>query len=105
MKTIRQMIEWAREMHTCHEMGRWLQHYLDGELDATTAEQVRVHLLTCVRCGLEFDTYRRIVDVLHEAPADEPIVIGDADAVERLRAFAARLARSDDGSRGDESGS
>ena len=95
MKRLREMREMVSEMHTCHEMGRWLQHYLDGEIDEATAEQVRQHLMTCVRCGMEFDTYRRIVDVLHDAPNHEPVVIGDAEAVDRLRAFAAHLADTD----------
>ncbi len=95
MKRLRHVRETVDEMRTCHAMGRWLQHYLDGELDAATAAQVREHLMTCVRCGMEFDTYRRIVDVLHDSPDGQPVVIEDRDALERLRAFAARLAEGD----------
>ena len=92
MKMLGKMTTTVREMRTCREMGKWLQHYLDGELDGPTSEQVQDHLLTCVRCGLEFDTYERIVDALHETADESPALITDEVAVERLRRFAEELA-------------
>lgn len=78
-------------MRTCHEMGRWLQHYLDNELDVTTAAQVREHLLECVKCGMEFDTFQRIVDTLRETPDDQVLVLENTVSIERLRHFAEQL--------------
>ena len=95
MKRFHDIRESVKEMRTCHEMGKWLQHYLDGELDPTTSGQVRDHLLTCVRCGLEFDTYRRIVDVMRRSPQDPTAVKNDEVAAERLRDFAEQLAHAD----------
>ena len=83
-----------RAMRTCHAMGRWLQHYLDGELDIKTAEEVADHLLTCVRCGLEFETYAKIKDALHETSQKSPFFIEDEVTLERLRYFAHQLAGS-----------
>ena len=97
MARFRKVREKVSEMRTCHEMGRWLQHYLDGEIDEATAKQVREHLMTCVGCGMEFDTYRRIVDVLHNTADNEPVVIGDAESLDRLRAFAAHLSNTAQG--------
>ncbi|MBU6495425.1 MAG: zf-HC2 domain-containing protein [Acidobacteria bacterium] len=86
----RSFLESLREMKTCHEMGKWLQNYLDGEIDSATADQVRDHLVTCVKCGMEFETYRRIVESLDERPST-PAVISDDVAVARLRRFAENL--------------
>jgi anti-sigma factor RsiW len=78
--------ETVREMRTCHEVAKWLQSYLDGELDESGIARVEDHLETCMRCGLEFDTYARIKLALHESP-----VIHDDVALERLRHFADEL--------------
>jgi anti-sigma factor RsiW len=91
MKPLKQLGDDLREMRTCHRLGRWLQHYLDGELDAATTAEVRRHLETCVRCGLEVDTYARITTALREAGGDAPALIGDEVALERLRRFADEL--------------
>jgi anti-sigma factor RsiW len=80
-----------REMRNCHEVGQWLQHYLDGELEPVVSAQVEEHLETCVRCGLEFDTYSRIKTALHDASALSPELIEDQIALHRLRRFADEL--------------
>ena len=90
-----------REMRTCHEVGQWLQDYLDGELEDSRTEQVEDHLRTCVRCGLEFDTYTKIVSALHDTAEQSPTLINDVVALARLRRFAFQLTgehdtRSDD---------
>jgi anti-sigma factor RsiW len=36
----------------CRQVGRVLQRDLDGELDPTGKEAVRLHLEDCLRCGL-----------------------------------------------------
>jgi len=80
-----------REMRTCHDVGKWLQSYLDGELGSTAALQVEDHLETCMRCGMEFETYSSIKKALHEASGRSPLLIEDEIALERLRRFADQL--------------
>lgn len=84
----------VREMRVCHDLGQWLQHYLDDELESPLAEQVAEHLETCVRCGLEADTYTRIKSALREGSGRTP-VIEDEVALQRLRRFADALASDD----------
>jgi anti-sigma factor RsiW len=91
VRMLRGMRDNVRAMRTCHEMGRWLQHFLDGELDVKTSEEVEDHLLTCVRCGMEFDTYAKIKEALHETSRQSPFMIEDEVAIERLRRFANEL--------------
>ncbi|MGH8986812.1 MAG: anti-sigma factor family protein [Acidimicrobiia bacterium] len=73
----------------CPEVARVLQRYLDGEVDAHTLRLVSAHLEDCRRCGLEVETYTALKQALHRV-GDPP-----AEPVERLRAFAARLAEGD----------
>lgn len=96
MSVLRGMRESLREMRTCHEVGQWLQHYLDGELESAVTSQVEDHLKTCVRCGLEVDTYSRIKSALHEGVGQSPALIDDEVALERLRRFADELVSSAD---------
>ncbi len=95
MKALRDMRDSVREMRTCHDLGQWLQHYLDGELEEPLARRVAEHLETCVRCGLEVDTYTRIKSALRDGFGASPL-IEDEVALQRLRRFADTLA-SDDG--------
>jgi anti-sigma factor RsiW len=69
----------------CAEVARWLQPYLDGEVDARTLRLVGAHLEVCRRCGLEAETYRALKEALvrRSDPAPEPVA--------RLRSFADRL--------------
>ena len=83
-----------RAMRTCHAVGRWLQHYLDGELDIKTTEEVQDHLLTCVRCGLEFETYTKIKNALQKTSQKGRFFIEDEVTLERLRRFAQEMAGS-----------
>jgi anti-sigma factor RsiW len=80
----------ARRPMTCGEVGKWLQHYLDRELDDSRSQRLAAHLEDCRRCGLEADTYHRIKDSL---AAHQPTV--PADSLARLREFGARIARGD----------
>lgn len=70
----------------CAEVARWLQPYLDGEVDARTLRLVGAHLDVCRRCGLEAEAYRALKRALARR-SDPP-----AEPVARLRAFADRLA-------------
>jgi anti-sigma factor RsiW len=73
---------------TCDDVAHWLQHLLDGELDARRTRQLAAHLDDCRRCGLEADAYRD----LKRALAARFTSAADTAAIERLRAFADELA-------------
>ena len=74
----------------CIEVGRLIQRYLDGALDADAAAKVAQHLDACRRCGLAAADYRRLKSALSEAASPLP-----AEPLQRLRAFAADLAAND----------
>ncbi len=76
----------------CHVAARFLQHYLDGELDMVRAVTVAEHLETCRRCGLEARTYESI-KIAIGAAGTRPDESDDDDAVRRLRAFADQLSQ------------
>ena len=92
MRVLRGMRDTLRDMRTCHEVGKWLQSHLDGELDPSLTAQVEEHLETCVRCGLEIETYSRIKNALHDSSGSTPLLIGDEVALQRLMRFADQLA-------------
>jgi len=71
-------------------VGRQLQRYLDGVIDAETAALIEAHLEDCRRCGLEAETYRQIKAALAARRLPPP-----PDAVQRLREFGLRLSRGD----------
>ncbi len=73
----------------CAEVARWLQRYLDAEVDAHTLALVGSHLEKCRRCGLEAETYRALKQALARVSAPPP------EPVARLRRFAERLAAGD----------
>ncbi len=75
----------------CGEVGKRLQHYLDGELDDRRSERLAAHLEDCRRCGLEVATYERIKHSLADHQPSMP-----ADSLARLREFGARIARGDE---------
>jgi predicted anti-sigma-YlaC factor YlaD len=60
---------------------------------------VEEHLRTCVRCGMEFDTYAKIKEALRETSQQSPFMIEDEVAIERLRRFANQLVGPNDGGR------
>lgn len=75
----------------CDEVGRLLQHYLDGHLDERRAARLAAHLEDCRRCGLEADTYERIKSSLAERRGSVP-----AESLARLREFGERIARGEE---------
>lgn len=83
----RRLLRRAGTAVNCREVGRALQSYLDGAVEASFAAEIGEHLEQCRDCGLELETYQRIKDSL---AAQQPAL--DADAVERLREFGRRLA-------------
>jgi len=72
---------------SCVRVARTLQRYLDGDLDEATRGRIAAHLGLCRRCGLDEQAYRAIKDSLARHGAVLP-----AEALERLRAFAAEIA-------------
>ncbi len=77
----------AEREATCAEVAQVLQSYLDGHVDDLTARRVSRHLEHCRRCGLEAETYQAIKDALARRGREV-----DAETLDRLRAFGARLA-------------
>jgi len=82
---------WRRRPLTCPEVGRILQQHLDGELRPDLAARVDDHLEDCRRCGLQAATYLEIKQAVRRR--GEPL---PADAVDRLRTFAASLRANPD---------
>ena len=77
-----------RRTLSCREVGRALQEFLDEEItDTQRAAQLREHLEACRDCGLEADTYRRLLAALHQ---QAPTI--DSPELQRLRDFGSRLA-------------
>jgi anti-sigma factor RsiW len=79
-----------RDAMSCDEVGRRLQHHLDGVLDEPRTQRLLAHLEECRRCGLEAETYERIKRSLAERRSPLP-----PDTLERLREFGAQLAGGD----------
>lgn len=77
---------------SCREVTRTLQSYLDGHAEQTSSRRIQAHLEMCRRCGLEAGTYTAIKSTLARRPSEDP----DAQAVARLRDFAARLLEEED---------
>jgi len=102
MRMLRGIRDNLREMRTCHEVGQWLQDYLDGELEESRTGQVEDHLRTCLRCGLEFDTYTKIVSALHDTAEQSSALINDEVALARLRRFALELTGEQGASNDDD---
>lgn len=76
---------------SCAEVGKLLQRYLDGHLDAPRGARLHAHLEDCRRCGLEADTYERIKTSLGGDAFPVP-----EDSLTRLREFGDRLVRGDE---------
>ncbi|MDW3218164.1 MAG: zf-HC2 domain-containing protein [Acidimicrobiales bacterium] len=74
----------------CHEVGRVLQSYLDGDVEDDFAAKISAHLEACRDCGLEVETYRQIKTALaSRLPEVDPAVI------DRLRRFGNDLTTGD----------
>ena len=52
--------------HACDESIAKLYQYLDSELDAATATEIRAHLESCEPCWDSFDFERRLKKVVHK---------------------------------------
>ena len=75
-----------RSTVSCREVGKVLQSYLDGDVEPDFAAKVAEHLDACRDCGLEAETYRRIIASL---AGNRPAV--DEQTIARLREFGQSL--------------
>jgi anti-sigma factor RsiW len=91
MKALARIKDKVVEMRTCHEVGRFLQIYLDGELDQSRIATVAGHLEHCRRCGMEADAYERIKASLARIAQQGLVHPEDELSIERLRRFADTL--------------
>lgn len=85
----------------CYRVAKVLQAYLDGEVDAVTAEDVADHLEHCRLCGLEAGTYRAIKAAIAsgaQSTARTGVPV-DPAVLQRLQAFTVAL--GEHGSRDD----
>ncbi len=71
---------------SCREVGKVLQSYLDGDVEPDFAAKIADHIEACRDCGLEAETYQRIIDSL----AGHRPTVDDA-ALDRLREFGESL--------------
>lgn len=83
------------ELRTCHNVGKLLQGYLDGEIDSSARRHVERHLETCLKCGLDVQTYARVKRALAHDERSGPETTDDAVALQRLRRLARDLTQSD----------
>lgn len=94
MYSLRQMQESAAEMRECRSVGKFLQSYLDGELDDAKVARVSTHLEHCLRCGMKVETYENIKRALVHIGEHGEVHPEDQLALERLRRFASSLGSS-----------
>ena len=85
MSPLRRRTANARSM-SCREVGKVLQHYLDGNIDEQVAHEIEKHLEECRRCGLESEVYRAIKASLARRAPTLP-----ETTVRRLRRFGEQL--------------
>jgi putative zinc finger protein len=57
---------------TCSSVRQKLSGYLDGELEASAAQAVSLHLDTCESCRARWQTLRAALDALQDLPRMEP---------------------------------
>jgi anti-sigma factor RsiW len=81
----------------CHQVGRRLQRYLDGEIDELMARRIMHHLEDCRRCGMEAAAYTEIKASIARRGEDLP-----DDTVARLRSFGQRLIEEGPPADGDD---
>lgn len=88
---IRAMLRRRRMPPDCREVARVLQSFIDGELPASQADDVALHLEHCERCGIEEDVYRQVKQSLEQLA-----VAPDPEAIRRLRNSAEALTSGHD---------
>ncbi len=79
---------WKRQSSptSCREVGRFLQDFLDGEVEPSFSAIIGRHLEDCRDCGLDADTYQAIKNALANHRPEVP-----DETLARLRQFGANL--------------
>lgn len=75
-----------RDEASCREVARFLQLYLDGQLEEVRARRVNRHLERCRRCGMEARTYEAIKEAVARRKPDL-----DESSLERVRNFGRQI--------------
>lgn len=73
-----------QEMISCEEALRFVQEYLDGELEDAVEAQVRAHFEKCQRCYPQLQLERVYRDALRRANGSVQAPTGLRDAVAKL---------------------
>jgi anti-sigma factor RsiW len=73
----------------CETVGKLLQRYLDGELDAPRGQRLAAHLEVCRHCGLDADAYTQVKTALANSSAMPPAIVA------RLQEFGRSLLHHD----------
>ena len=55
----------ALQVPWCEQVADLLSEYIDGELDASSAARVTIHLVTCIACARFAAELAATVDALH----------------------------------------
>ena len=71
-------------MSDCQDVLRQLWEYLDGELPAGEADEIREHLEDCAHCNPQYEFQLRFLDALVKAYAAREVP--QPEFVRRLRA-------------------
>lgn len=77
----------VRKLNSCREVALRLQTFLDEELADAQMSDIQAHLDACIDCGYEADMYREL-----KKDISLVTVPTDSEAIERLKAFSARIA-------------
>ncbi|MCH7788454.1 MAG: zf-HC2 domain-containing protein [Acidobacteria bacterium] len=84
------MIFRSKNPHTCRQVGRVIQSYLDDELDEQRRAAVESHLENCRNCGLDAETFNRLrASLLRVQPMDDAVLNRLRDFGESLKQDAA----------------
>jgi anti-sigma factor RsiW len=70
----------------CERISNQLIAYLDGRANAAERRDMETHLAACAACRLRTEEFRRLWDVLGEAPVLEPSLGFDARLRQRIAA-------------------
>jgi len=65
----------VEERDRCERSAENLSAFLDGELDAQTANEIAAHVASCTRCGARLEALRRVDADLAALPS--PAIAGD----------------------------
>jgi mycothiol system anti-sigma-R factor len=82
----------TRHAH-CEDLAERIERFLDGELDASAAEELGEHLDDCLPCTQERELRSRLRELVREGCAER----APAELVERVRARLSEVAAGEPG--------